>query len=51
MATKLTERVNAVVSKRTKAALEENAKDNGRSLAGEVRMACEHWLKQNGKRA
>lgn len=43
-------RVSAMVPAADAKALELSAEENGRTLAAELRMAIQAWLKQNGRR-
>ena len=43
-------RLSGLVPAQDHRALEMNAKENGRSLASELRLAVTAWLRQNGRR-
>lgn len=42
-------RVGALIPERHARALELSAKENGRSLASEIRLALTEWLKRHGR--
>lgn len=44
------ERVSTQLPSRDKRALERNARENGRSLMSEVRLALDAWLERVGRR-
>ena len=48
--TPMEERIGGLIPSKLKRGMERNAVDNGRSLASELRLACEHWLRQNGRK-
>jgi hypothetical protein len=49
--TEAEKRVSTMVPADDARALELNAKENGRSVASELRLAVQAWLKQIGRRA
>lgn len=44
-------RVGAMIPETHAKALELNAEENGRSIAAEIRLALQAWLKQHGRLA
>lgn len=44
-------RIAAMVTHDDARLLNQGAEENGRSLASEIRLAIDHWLRSNGRRA